>query len=220
VSAEPFEDATSGAPRVRGVLHRPGTPAADALVLTHGAGSDCEAPLSVALATAFSARGVLTLRCDLPFRQARRRGPPPRGAAEADREGLRRAAEILRGIARGRLFLGGHSYGGRQASMLAAAQATVADALLLLSYPLHPPRRPAETRTVHLSSLRTPALFVHGDADPFGSLEAMRAALALIPARTRLVTIEGAGHELARSRPALDGLADRIVAAFLDWIGP
>jgi uncharacterized protein len=100
----------------------------------------------------------------------------------------------------GRVFLGGHSYGGRQASMLAASSPGLADALLLLSYPLHPPKRPADVRTAHFSSLRTDALFVHGTRDGFGSIEEISAALKLIPARTQLLPIESAGHELMTPR--------------------
>src|SRR5262245_49609746 len=134
MSGEPFATAAPGAPAVRGVLHRADGGDGDGLVLTHGAGSDHNAPLLVALAGAFAASGITVLRCDLPYRQARRTGPPPRGAAAADQAGLRRAAQVLREIAPARLFLGGHSYGGRQASMLAAGDPGVADALLLLSY--------------------------------------------------------------------------------------
>jgi len=61
----------------------------------------------------------------------------------------------MRELVTGRVFLGGQSYGGRQASMLLASEPGLADALLLLSYPLHPPRRPAELRTAHLPSLKT-----------------------------------------------------------------
>jgi len=63
---------------------------------------------------------------------------------------------------------------------------------------LHPPKRPDQPRTAHLSKLSTPALFVHGSRDPFGTLEEMRAAIALIPAATTLAEIEGAGHDLKR----------------------
>ena len=97
-TTEPFEDASSEGPAVHGFLHRPATPSGDALVLTHGAGSDCRAPLLVAIASAFAARGFLVLRSDLPFRRARSSGPPPLSAAAHDREGLRRAvlSDVLR----------------------------------------------------------------------------------------------------------------------------
>ena len=105
---------------VRGFLHTASDSGADGLVLTHGAGSNCNSPLLVALANAFSASGLAVLRCDLPFRQSRPTGPPPRGSAERDQEGLRAAIACMRRLTSGRVFLGGHSYGGRQASMLAA----------------------------------------------------------------------------------------------------
>jgi predicted alpha/beta-hydrolase family hydrolase len=181
---------------VRGFLHEPEHPNGNGLVITHGAGSNSDTTLLKAVAEAFAAAGLVTLRYDLPFRQQRPKGPPFPAQAERDREGLRRAVEALREIASGRVFLGGHSYGGRQATMLAAEEPGVADALLLLSYPLHPPRKPQQPRTGHFGSIQAPALFVHGTRDTFGTIEEMRAALALIPARTDLLEIEGAGHSL------------------------
>lgn len=66
----------------------------------------------------------------------------------------------------------------------------------MLSYPLHPPRRPEQQRTQHLPNLRTPTLFVQGTRDPFGSITEIEQALKMIPAKTRLLAIEGAGHDL------------------------
>lgn len=208
-----FELSSPGEAAVRGFLHTPDCPRGDGLVLTHGAGADCQSALLTALASAFCASGLTVLRCDLPFRQMHSHGPPPRGSAENDREGLRRAVEVLRLEISGRVFLGGHSYGGRQATMLAAAQSGLADALLLLAYPLHPPRKPEQLRIDHLPELRTPALFVHGSRDSFGSIEELTAAMKLIPARTELVTIEGAGHELISAKTPGD-VTTKIVEAF------
>jgi uncharacterized protein len=192
---EPFE---RGA--VRGFLHRGSGAAADGLVLTHGAGSDCRAPLLAAVADAFSKAGVTVLRCDLPFRRDRASGPPPRGSGEADRQGLRDALAALRDEVPGRLFLGGHSYGGRMGSMLAAGEPAIAQGLLLLSYPLHPPKKPEQLRTAHFPDVRTPAVFVHGARDGFGSAAELRDAMAAIPAPATLLVVEGAGHDLKRGR--------------------
>ena len=82
--------------------------------------------------------------------------------------------------------------------MAASEDAQLADGLLLMSYPLHPPKKPADLRTAHFPNLRTRTLFVHGSRDPFGSIEELRAALAAIPAVTSLRVIERAGHELGR----------------------
>ena len=165
-------------------------------MLTHGAGGNAESPALVEVAEAFAAAGFTVLRCDLPFRQERRSGPPSPARAERDRAGLRSAAGALRHRAPGHIVLGGHSYGGRQASMLAAEAPDAADALLLLSYPLHPPKWPSRQRTAHFPALRTPAVFVHGTRDPFGSVAALRDALHLIPAPTALVVADGAPHDL------------------------
>jgi hypothetical protein len=184
------------APAVRGFLHSPANPNGDAVILTHGAGSNCTAPLLIALSEAFAANGYVVLRCDLPFRQERRTGLPFPGNAERDRAGLHNAVAVLRKNVRGRIFLGGHSYGGRQATILCAAEPDLVSGLLLLSYPLHPPRKPEQLRIQHLPGLRTPCLFVQGTRDPFGSVEEMTNALRLIPAKTELMTVEGAGHDL------------------------
>jgi uncharacterized protein len=184
---------------LRGVLHYPEHPNGSALALTHGAGSDCHAPLLAQMARAAAEAGLLVLRYDLPFRQRRAKGPPAPAAAARDREGVARAVEMLRSRVPGRTIAGGHSYGGRQTAMAAAENPQMADALLLLSYPLHPPSQPEKPRTAFFADWRTPALFVHGSRDPFGTLEEMRAALGSIPARVELMAVEGAGHDLRRA---------------------
>ena len=202
---------------VRGFLHRPAGPAGDWLILTHGAGSNCNAPLLVTLADSFCASGLTVLRCDLPFRQLRPHGPP-RGSAERDQAGIRAAIAAVRRETSGRVFLGGHSYGGRQASMLAAEEPGLVDCLLLLSYPLHPPQKPGELRTAHFSRLQIPALFIHGTRDGFGSIEELTSALKLIPARTELLSVTGAGHELL-SKKNHHELPGQIVEAFRSFSG-
>jgi predicted alpha/beta-hydrolase family hydrolase len=189
---------------VRGFLHIPVDPSGEGVVLTHGAGANCQSPLLVAIAGALCESRFTVLRCDLPFRQQRPYGPPARGSAERDQQGLKRAVESIRERVRGRIFLGGHSYGGRQASMLAAAQPELVSGLLLLSYPLHPPKRAEQLRTAHFPGLRTPALFVHGMRDGFGTIEEVTAALQLIPAKTELLPVAGAGHELLSKRNETD----------------
>jgi hypothetical protein len=196
---------------VAGFLHRPAAADGRGLVLTHGAGGNCRAPLLSAAAAAFAAAGVTVLRCDLAFRRQRGSGPPHPAGAAADRAGLRDAVAYLRGMVAGPVYLGGHSYGGRQASMLAAEAPDIAAGLLLLSYPLHPPDQPERLRTAHFPALRVAATFVHGAADPFGTLAELEAAIAAIPAPARLLPIAGAGHDLKRGRldfgPILAALA-------------
>jgi len=192
------------------VLHRPETGNGRVLLLTHGAGSNCQAPLLVRLAHAFENAGYLVLRYDLPFRQQRPKGPPLPAGAGRDREGIERAVEVVRQMARGPVFLGGHSYGGRQSAMLAATRPDLASALLLLSYPLHPPKQPENKRITFFPELRIPTLFVHGTRDPFASLEELRYAMALIPAPTDLLPVEGAAHDLARAADLAGELITRL----------
>ena len=217
MSGVEFRDDSVAGAAVQGFLHRSARADADGLVLTHGAGANCRSALLVAMAEAFCAAGVTVLRCDLPFRQARPTGPPIR-SAERDQAGLRAAVEALRQETAGRIFLGGHSYGGRQASMLAAAEPEAAEALLLLSYPLHPPEKAEQMRTQHFPSLRTPALFVSGERDGFGTREELDAALKMIPARTELMTMAGAGHELMTKKNAGWSCRGGVVEALLKFV--
>jgi len=183
-------------PKVRGYIHTPATPNHSGLILTHGAGSNAQAPLLIALAETFSAAGFTVLRCDLPYRQSRSFGPPGPGDAARDRAGLKNAIAAIKKIIDGSVMLGGHSYGGRQSSMLCAEEPDLAAALMLLSYPLHPPRKPDQQRTQHLPDLHTPTLFVQGTRDPFATIAELEQAMKMIPAKTKLLPIEGVGHDL------------------------
>jgi uncharacterized protein len=183
------------------------------LLLTHGAGSNRNAPLLVALDRAFSEQKIQVVRYDLAFRQDRAKGPPRPGDAARDREGLRAEIAKLRAKQAEAVWLGGVSYGGRQASMLAAESPELADRLLLLSYPLHAPGKPDQLRTAHFPKLRMPVLFVHGSRDPFATTEEMKAAMSFIPAPVRLLEIEGAGHDLGRNHA---GIVGQVVSAFLE----
>ena len=201
----------------------PETPNGDALVLSHGAGSNAQAPLLIALAETFSANDFTVLRCDLPYRQSRSFGPPGPGDAARDRAGLKNALAAMRKTCSGRLLLGGHSYGGRQSSMLCAELSKedpdLVSALLLLSYPLHPPRKPEQQRTQHLPDLRTPTLFVHGTRDPFSSTPEFEQALKMIPGKTRLLEVEGAGHDLGFKGKTKNGdLVERIASEFIHFL--
>ena len=213
----PFAD-LDREPVIRGFLHLPPVSNGSAIVLTHGAGSNCQAKLLVEMSSALVVSGFTVLRFDLPFRSVRPQGPPRRGSAERDREGLRRAVSIMRKKTGGHLLLGGHSYGGRQSTILVAEEPELVEGLLLLSYPLHPPRKPAELRTSHFSKLGRACFFVHGTRDPFGTIAEMQSALKLIPAQHALFEVDGAGHDLLGKKAAVE-LATRIAAGFQAFLG-
>jgi predicted alpha/beta-hydrolase family hydrolase len=233
------DDSTN--PRVCGFLHAPETPNGKALVLTHGAGSNAQAPLLIAVADAFCTAGFIVLRCDLPYRQSRSYGPPGPGDAARDRVGLKNAVDVAKRVlgaplkpssglsgdfptdpaqsqGQGKIFLGGHSYGGRQSSMLCSEEPDLVAGLLLLSYPLHPPRKPEQQRTQHLPDLRTPTLFVQGTRDPFGTIAELEQALKMIPGKTKLLVVEGAGHDLGfKGKAKQEELPTLISSAFTEF---
>jgi predicted alpha/beta-hydrolase family hydrolase len=92
--------------------------------------------------------------------------------------------------------------------MLVAQDPSVADALLLLSYPLHPPKQPEKLRTEHFPLLRVPTLFIHGKRDEFATFAELETATAAIPARTWIASIEKQPHGLSPK------LAPEIASAF------
>lgn len=181
--------------QIAGVAHRPeGTPHG-VVVLTHGAGGNRDSTLLQRVCDEWARVGWLAVRYNLPYRRRRPKGPPS-GSAATDRDGIVEAIQVCRGLADGPLVAGGHSYGGRQTSMVVAENRTPVDVLTLFSYPVHPPGKPERARTQHLPAITTPTVFTHGTSDPFGSITELRDATALIPARTEIVEITGARHDL------------------------
>ncbi len=181
-----------------GFLHRPPELLHGSIVLCHGAGGNCNAPLLIAVAEQLSRDGWNVYRFNLPFRRKRASGSPHPSTSAQDRDGIREAVQSIRQDFPGPVILGGHSYGGRQSTMAAAEDPQLADGLLLTSYPLHPPGKPTQLRTAHFPEIGTKAVFVHGERDPFGSPDEMRTALELIPATHTLDLVERAGHDLGR----------------------
>lgn len=168
------------------------------MFLGHGASGDAAsmAPFVAGLRQ----RGLVAQAVDLPKRKAEDAVPAWR-AAVPDGRGT---------------VAGGHSYGGRVASLAAAAGAGYR-ALVLFSYPLHPPGQPERTaaRTAHWSAIECPVLLLSGESDPFARIDLLRVAVAALPT-AELVTYPRLGHTL---RPVLDDVLDR-VAAFVAALGP
>ncbi|OBI80035.1 alpha/beta family hydrolase [Mycobacterium sp. 1245805.9] len=195
---------------IAGVVHEPDGAPAGVVVLTHGAGGNRESLLLQQVCDEWARRGWLAVRYNLPYRRRRPKGPPS-GSAATDREGIVEAITLCRGLSGGPLIAGGHSYGGRQTSMVVAEGGVPVDVLALFSYPVHPPGKPERPRTEHLPDIRVPTVFTHGTSDPFGTPDELRAAAALIAAPTEVVEITGARHDL-RSK-SLDVPALAIEAA-------
>jgi predicted alpha/beta-hydrolase family hydrolase len=143
------------------------------------------------------ARGIDSTAIDLPKRKAEE-------AVPAFHKVVPRGKEVV---------VGGHSYGGRVASLAAAEPGAPYAALVLFSYPLHPPGSPDRTaaRTSHWPSITCPVLLLSGESDPFARLELLRKNVPRLGGPAELVTYPKVGHGLL---PVLDDVLDR-VAAFL-----
>jgi predicted alpha/beta-hydrolase family hydrolase len=145
-------------------------------------------------------RGLEATAIDLPLRAAE-------AAVPAYRE---HAAELGTPAS---LVIGGQSYGGRVASLLAAQDGGFAG-LICFSYPLHRPGQPDwQTRTAHWPDIHVPVLLLSGEADPFARLDLLRLALVERLPNARLVTYPGQGHSL---RPVLDAALDAAAGFVLE----
>jgi predicted alpha/beta-hydrolase family hydrolase len=180
---------------IAGLAHEPKGKPKGVVVLTHGAGGSRESPLLAKICDEWARRGWLAVRYNLPYRRRRPKGPPS-GSAASDEAGVAEAIALAHTLTKGPVIAGGHSYGGRMTSMAIADQAVAVDVLTLFSYPLHPPGKPERARTDHLPRITAPTVFTHGTADPFGTIDELRLAVALIPAPTEIVEVTGARHDL------------------------
>jgi len=120
-----------------------------------------------------------------------------------------RAIEVFRAQLAARMgaVIGGVSYGGRVASMLAAEDRV--GGLVLLSYPLHPPGKTEQQRVAHLPAITCPVLLLSGEADPFARIDLLRSAIEVIP-RAQLHTYPRVGHGLTRDPKVFADALDRI----------
>lgn len=175
------------------------------VVLFPGAGSDRDHPCLVAIDEAIRPRGCV--RADFPYRRAGRRAPdrPP--------VLLQAVVDEVAAVAGRRRppVLGGRSMGGRICSLAVADGLVRAHGLVLVSYPLHPPRRPDRLRVEHFERIDVPCLFVSGTRDEFASPDALQMWTATIPAPVRHVFIDGGRHELR-------GAEVQVATAVREWL--
>jgi uncharacterized protein len=192
------------------------------LILGHGAGAPQTHPWMVKAATAISARGIDVVTFNFLYTETRRRAPDRNDVLEAT---WMAAIDAVRSRSPGkRLFLGGRSMGGRIASQVAAkvvpdgtspapperGRNLGVSGLVLLGYPLHPPGKPAQLRTVHLPRVPVPMLFVQGSRDSFGTPEELRPVLAGLAKGTRLVVVDGGDHSFALPKSSGQTLEDTL----------
>ncbi|ADG80026.1 KANL3/Tex30 alpha/beta hydrolase-like domain-containing protein OS=Tsukamurella paurometabola (strain ATCC 8368 / DSM / CCUG 35730 / CIP 100753 / JCM 10117/ KCTC 9821 / NBRC 16120 / NCIMB 702349 / NCTC 13040) OX=521096 GN=Tpau_3442 PE=4 SV=1 [Tsukamurella paurometabola] len=196
-------------------IHDPDGPVRATLILAHGAGGNRDAAVLRLLGEELAQRAVRTLRIDLPYRRVRPKGPPSPSGQAADRAAFAETARLLE--IDGPVIWGGHSYGGRMASMAVAEGPDRPDVLLLSSYPLHPPGRPEKARTAHLPDIAIPTVFVHGKRDPFATSHELADAAALVTGPTTVVEVSAA-HDLAPAKSGAPAKAADAVIAALDQL--
>ena len=180
------------------------------LVLAPGASAGSDQPALVAIERALADTRIRVARIDFPYHLAGRRAPdrPPVLIATVTEAARTLAADL--GVGLEQVALGGRSMGGRMCSM-AVAEGLAAAALVLVSYPLHPPGKPDRPRTAHLGAIGVPCLFVSGSRDAFGSPAELEEATAAILGPVTHVWIEGADHGLRRRD-------DQVAQATRDWL--
>ena len=169
------------------------------VVLFPGAGSSASHASLVSLEEALSPLPVA--RIDFPYRRAGKSFPDKTPVLlECVRNEVRAFAEQL-GVQTSQLLIGGRSMGGRMCSMAVADEADPLDvaALVLMSYPLHPPKKPENLRTEHLPRITVPILCVSGTKDNFGTPEELESAFSVVPAHVQWHWVQNGRHELAKA---------------------
>jgi len=197
-------------------------PKSPILVLAHGAGAGEQHPWMVRVGKGLAARGVHVVTFNFPYMDAKRRLPDSASVLEGcyrDVIGVvqREVASAGRG-----LFVGGKSMGGRIATQVAAADATLSvTGLVLLGYPLHPPGRPDKRRDAHLPRIGRPTLFVQGSRDTFGTPAELQPVLESMSPVPTLFVVEGGDHSFRISGGGhQQAVSDaRVQQAIAEWIG-
>ena len=183
------------------------------LVLTPSAGARRTQSGLVAVDEAVAVTGIVVERVEFPGQTAGKSRPdPPAVCVEAVRD----ATEALAGrlsVPTAQVAIGGRSFGGRMCSMAAASGLEVA-AVVLVSYPLHPPGQAERLRTSHFPELHVPCLFVSGRRDAFATPEELERETALIPGEVTIVIVDG-DHSLRRT----EGVAAEAVAQWIVAVG-
>ena len=188
------------------------------VALGHGAGSTRTYPALVALAERVAASGRLCVLHNIPYTDRGGRRPDPPEVLEATTRAVADHARQTLGART--LVLGGRSMGGRIASQ-AVAKGVIAEGLVFLAYPLHPPGRPEQLRDKHLPAITTPMLFVQGTRDDFARADLLDAVLARLGDRATFHSVEGGDHSfvvLKRSGRTPAEVREEVHRAVLAWL--
>jgi len=174
-------------------------------VLTPGASAGRDQPALVAIDDALAGTGIAVERVDFPYRLAGRRAPDKAPVLVGTVLEAATTLAAALGVPSRQVAVGGRSMGGRMCSM-AVAGGLEAAALVLVSYPLHPPGNPDRRRVEHFGALDVPCLFVSGTRDAFATRDELEAATTAIPGAVTHVWVEGGDHGLRGKDAAVAGV--------------
>lgn len=186
-------------------------------VLAHGAGAGMQHRNMQAIADAFEAVGIATLRFNFPFIEAGHKRVDPPDVATAAIAAAAGEAATRTSLP---LWLGGHSFGGRMASHAVLDRGLEPNGLIFCSFPLHPPGKPSTRRAAHLAELPCPMLFLSGTRDKLAAPELLEPLVADL-ARAELHWLETADHGygvLKRTRTNDESVFDEMARAARGFI--
>ena len=188
------------------------------LVLAHGAGAGFEHTHMNALSEALNNVGISTLRFNFPFIEEGRRRVDN---ADACVETIARAVETANRLGpKLKLFIGGHSFGGRMSTHYAVEQPNTAAGIMLFSFPLHVSMKPATKRATHLGAINEPMLFLSGDRDTLAQAELLQSVTDPL-ANAHLHWLETADHSykiLKRTRKSSEDVYAEAARVASAWI--
>ena len=204
------------------LVYAAGAPAGMTFVLGHGAGAGQHSPFIVGFAHALAGRGVDVVTFNFLYTEQGRKLPDRAPLLESCYRAVIEAVRARIGPDRHALFIGGKSMGGRIATQVAAADAGIAIAgLILLGYPLHPPGQPERLRDAHLAAVKRPMLFVQGSRDAFGTPAELEPVLAALVPPPTLHVVDGGDHSFKRSRSdkaAQAAIFEEVQQAMVAWM--
>jgi predicted alpha/beta-hydrolase family hydrolase len=210
---------TVGDGHVSGV-HRPVNGARACLVFAHGAGAGMAHPFMESVADGLSERGISTLRFQFPYMEQKSKRTDPPAVAHAAVRAAVHAAHALEPKAP--LFAGGKSFGGRMTSQAQAAEPLAnVRGLVFFGFPLHPPKKPSDSRAEHLADVQIPMLFLQGTRDELADLTLLRPVIRKLKERATLTVLEHADHSfhvLARSGRKDNEVLTEALDSVGDWI--
>lgn len=203
------------------VVYRAKEPMHTTLILAHGAGGAQSHPFMIDMATRLAVRGIDVVTFDFLYMTRGKKLPDRNEILEATWHAAIAATRARNGLPADRLFIGGKSMGGRIASQVAASRTQRIAGVVLLGYPLHPPKKPQLRRDEHLPRIAVPMLFVQGTRDPLGTAKELKLLARKLP-RAAVHVVEGGDHSLGLPRSegadAQDealAIAARAIAAFV-----